>query len=678
KPEGFVQGKISQEIDLAESATVDHLVSLWHSRDHELWQTRPNLYLIVGKRMLSAGEPLLAYDILSEGVEKMGGKKSLGQLTGDQYTLLIFLLQQQALSLAQSGASEEANAILRSLQSHGMNDSETMGILGRTCKDMAMHSKAEGEREKYLQESFECYNSAFTTADHSGNPEEAYYTGINAAAVSHFAGNRAESKKIAARVENVCLQILERKKNNSEPVSFWLYASLGEASLLQDDIAQAKIWYKKAAGGCSEDIRALGSMRRQARLILEYAGHDKTILDHCFSVPSVILFSGHIIDTPERKNKRFPSENEDYVRLQIRQWLDKVNGKIGFSSAACGSDIIFLEEMLKRNGEINIVLPFDKKSFAQTSVNVVPENKWIKRFERVIRKAKEVIILSQHNEKTLDDDLFFTNLYLYGTAQVRAEKAGTDLKTLLVWDGNKAQSMAGTAALADLIENKGGVFDIIHPQKKSDRDGSAETSGDTKSVSIVVGERCNWTTITIGKRQARHHAYLPLMIADVKGYSRLDKREKLFFASNFMGEMADVLQPFENNILGKKTQGDSLFLVFNDLQSCVKCAQALTARTLNVDWTSFGMSSQLTMRISLDAGPCYSYSDPITGTLDFCGDYIVRAARLEPVTPPGNIYASETFVAVAKAYDIEDIQFKYAGQVELPKGFGKMQAFHVK
>jgi hypothetical protein len=34
----------------------------------------------------------------------------------------------------------------------------------------------------------------------------------------------------------------------------------------------------------------------------------------------------------------------------------------------------------------------------------------------------------------------------------------------------------------------------------------------------------------------------------VKGYSRLNKLEKLIFASNFMGEMADVLSEFDDRI----------------------------------------------------------------------------------------------------------------------------------
>ena len=142
--------------------------------------------------------------------------------------------------------------------------------------------------------------------------------------------------------------------------------------------------------------------------------------------------------------------------------------------------------------------------------------------EEGIAKANEIKILSQFNETTLDDDLLFTNLYLYGTAQVRAERAGTDLKTLLVWDQNKAKSLAGTAALADLILEKGGNFDIISPLETEKSRTALPDDG--LSISDHNGKT---TTVTVGKRTAHHHSFLPLLIADVKGYSRLTKKEKL-------------------------------------------------------------------------------------------------------------------------------------------------------
>jgi adenylate cyclase len=73
------------------------------------------------------------------------------------------------------------------------------------------------------------------------------------------------------------------------------------------------------------------------------------------------------------------------------------------------------------------------------------------------------------------------------------------------------------------------------------------------------------------------------------------------------------------------------------------------------------------IRISLDSGPCYSYKDTIVNRLEFCGDYVIRAARMETVTPQNQIYASETFVAMALALGIDKSLFHYAGIVILPK-----------
>ena len=43
--------------------------------------------------------------------------------------------------------------------------------------------------------------------------------------------------------------------------------------------------------------------------------------------------------------------------------LEEYNSCIAYSSAACGADIIFLEEILDMGGEINIILPFEVESF---------------------------------------------------------------------------------------------------------------------------------------------------------------------------------------------------------------------------------------------------------------------------------------------------------------------------
>ena len=53
-----------------------------------------------------------------------------------------------------------------------------------------------------------------------------------------------------------------------------------------------------------------------------------------------------------------------------------------------------------------------------------------------------------------------------------------------------------------------------------------------------------------------------------------------------------------------------------------------------------------TVRISLHAGPVYRMDDPFTGRANFWGFDINRAARLEPVTVAGHVYATQPFVAL--------------------------------
>ena len=53
------------------------------------------------------------------------------------------------------------------------------------------------------------------------------------------------------------------------------------------------------------------------------------------------------------------------------------------------------------------------------------------------------------------------------------------------------------------------------------------------------------------------------------------------------------------------------------------------------------------MRIGLHAGPVFEGIDAITGRPNFFGSRVNRAARIEPVTLPGHIYASQQFVGAA-------------------------------
>ena len=148
----------------ARAADLSDLMAIWRARVLEDWACSPEAYRAVSQAILGHGEPLLAFDVISEGLSVFPGDTRLRQLQG--------------LSLARSGATERANAVLEKLRSDGQTDEETLGMLGRTYKDLAMHSESSKDREQFLRRAAEIYSQGYSGT--SG-----YWSGINAATLPH-------------------------------------------------------------------------------------------------------------------------------------------------------------------------------------------------------------------------------------------------------------------------------------------------------------------------------------------------------------------------------------------------------------------------------------------------------------------------------------------------------------
>ena len=93
-------------------------------------------------------------------------------------------------------------------------------------------------------------------------------------------------------------------------------------------------------------------------------------------------FLGHDIDKPDVPPEfaRFPKQMEPKIRLLIRQALDDLNVTFGVSSASAGCDILFLEEMSARQGEVRVVLPCERGDFVK---RFLPRD-WTRRFDKAL------------------------------------------------------------------------------------------------------------------------------------------------------------------------------------------------------------------------------------------------------------------------------------------------------
>jgi class 3 adenylate cyclase len=97
-----------------------------------------------------------------------------------------------------------------------------------------------------------------------------------------------------------------------------------------------------------------------------------------------------------------------------------------------------------------------------------------------------------------------------------------------------------------------------------------------------------------------------------------------------------------------------------------------------VDWTALGLADTSQIRISLHAGPVFRVHDPIMGRDSYFGASVTRAARIEPVTPPGAVYASETFAATLAASGNSDYALEYVGRLALAKGYGEARIYRLE
>ena len=168
-----------------------------------------------------------------------------------------------------------------------------------------------------------------------------------------------------------------------------------------------------------------------------------------------------------------------------------------------------------------------------------------------------------------------------------------------------------------------------------------------------------------------------LLFADAKGFSRLSEPEIPLFVDHFLGTVARVLSrgpaPLQVN-----TWGDGLYLVFDSVAATGDFALMLSEAVRAMDWQAQGFREDLSVRIGLHAGPAYVCTDPVTGRPNYLGAHVSRAARIEPIAPPGEVYASGAFAALARADQVEGFSCAYVGQTPLAKGYGTFPTYLVR
>ncbi|MFM8769393.1 MAG: adenylate/guanylate cyclase domain-containing protein, partial [Rubrivivax sp.] len=445
--------------------------------------------------------------------------------------------------------------------------------------------------------------------------------------------------------------------------SFWHEATCGEVALILGEISLARDHYANARAIAPRAWGDLHAARCNAEAVLQAQGLPTHALADCFPRVSVVAFTGHMVDRDGRESPRFPPGDEHLVARAIDQALAGRDALIGVAGAAWGADILFREAVPRRGGETCVVLPHGVEAFRGTSVVEVGGPAWGARFDAALAQCSELTLLSDHPGEDLSYQ--FQGAVMAGLCRLKAQSLGGEALGLAYWDGAPG-GVGGTAMVIQEWERSGLGVQLLPWQ------GMVRPP-----LSSVAHPRTS--TGSPDTRAGGGQRVVSMLFADAVGFSKLGERQVRAFVQAFWGRVAQRLQLVSPHaLLSANTWGDGLFLVFSDTVEAATLALTLAQLAAGTDWAALGLRSETNLRVALHAGPVYELDDPVTGRPGFAGTHISRAARMEPVTPPGQVYVSEAFAALLALDDRTGaFRCEYMGSVPLAKDYGRMRTYRL-
>jgi adenylate cyclase len=250
-------------------------------------------------------------------------------------------------------------------------------------------------------------------------------------------------------------------------------------------------------------------------------------------------------------------------------------------------------------------------------------------------------------------------------ARLRAQVLHTDLRGLAIWaDGPSARGEGADSSVMRIWQSQNVELEQVH---------LPELHGDPPAPSAMPPEFLSDERLPVGFT----HEIRAMLFADAVGYSALSEDQTPNFITQFLGAVADLNARTAQRPEHVETTGDGLYMVFGCVRDAGNYALELNRLVAGTDWTARGLPDGLNIRIALHCGPVYVGRNPVTDLPLYTGPHTSRTARIEPITPPGQVYASSAFAAMAAAIGVDSWVMQYVGRMPLAKGYGPLGLYHV-
>ena len=504
-------------------------------------------------------------------------------------------------------------------------DEDWRALKGRLLKDLAFRG-GDDAQSLFLQ-SAKAYEEAYRVT--AGT-----FSGINAASMYCLGDEAAQAKRLAQEV----WQTLERRPPASDDEMYYWQVSRAEAALLLGDSRTCAEALEAANKRQVANVNARSRTRVQLSRLLKHLGQDQRMLEVLVLPPVIYL------------HRAAPHPNTELMQAkqsELRRCLWESRPLV-FVGLVGPLELRAAEACLDQGALLYVSLAGDR------AAEII---RWrhrygddiTDRFARCVARAHEVSTAHGFLEDEERWCARYVDSMAFGLSVLASRRLTTDWKVLRVTDGTEEP-------LFDWQESEDLSLDTVRLSS-----GPLAHGAEPREESMPPNRR-----------------YVGLIFADFVGFSGLSDAALPVYWQQMMGAMAQTMQAHREKILFRHTWGDALHVVTSDAASAAEIATSIRATLDRLRTELGGELARLELRLSMHYAPVFIGHDPIEDAATYYGTQLSFAARIEPVTPPGVIFVTESFAARVMLEAPERFLLEYAGELELAKNFGKYRLFSLR
>jgi class 3 adenylate cyclase len=169
-----------------------------------------------------------------------------------------------------------------------------------------------------------------------------------------------------------------------------------------------------------------------------------------------------------------------------------------------------------------------------------------------------------------------------------------------------------------------------------------------------------------------------MLFGDFARFSELNDEQAVAFADCLLGAVAKVVRRHEEHLRWRNTWGDGLNVMLTGVVAAAALALDLQDAIAGIDLESHSLPRHLALRLGGHVGPVFPVYDPVLEADAFTGTHVNRTARIEPVTPPGEVYVTDAFAAALVLAGEDELTCDYVGHMAAAKGYGKLRMHRLR